>query len=113
MPIQTIGSSVAPAPRGTRFESNATAAPARRPDESRAQPEGIAALGRAIEAVNEMLDPMARGLQFSIDESTGKTVVKLVDKETNEVLREMPSREMLAIARALDRVHGLLIDGQA
>ena len=60
-----------------------------------------------------MLDPLARGLQFSVDVTTGKTIVKLVDKETNEVIRQMPSREMLAIARALDRVQGLLLRDQA
>jgi flagellar protein FlaG len=70
-------------------------------------------LARAIGAVNLMLDPLERGLQFSVDESTGTTVVKLIDKETNEVLRQIPSKEMLSIARALDRVQGLLVNAKA
>ena len=68
---------------------------------------------RAVSAVSEMLSPLARGLQFAVDAETGETVVRVVDTGTNEVLRQIPSREMLAIARALDRVQGLLIQERA
>ncbi len=110
MPIQTIGNI---GPLALRSNRDGPEAPASRSAPSPVEQADDDALARAVEAVNKMLDPMARGLQFSVDASTGKTVVKLVDKETNEVLREMPSREMLAIARALDRVQGLLFDGHA
>ena len=42
-------------------------------------------------------------LQFSVDESTGESVIKVMDKETNEMIRQIPSEEMLQIAKALDR----------
>ena len=115
MSIQTIGSISVAALRPARSGSDAPApapAPAVRVEVHAAPAENVS-LERAIDAVNQMLDPMARGLQFSIDASTGKTVVKLIDKESGEVLREMPSREMLAIARALDRVQGVLFNGHA
>jgi|CXWL01.1.fsa_nt_gi flagellar protein FlaG len=113
MPIEIIGKISAPGLRSSRSGFDAPAAPAPEAGAVHAAEGGEEALARAIDAVNKMLDPMARGLQFSVDGSTGKTVVKLVDKQTNEVLREMPSREMLAIARALDRMQGLLFDGHA
>jgi flagellar protein FlaG len=108
MSIQTIAGTSA---RGLRPDRSARSAVDVRPAAAPGSPANPAdgAIARAITAVNAMLDPMARGLQFSIDQATGTTVVKLVDTETREVLREMPSREMLAIARALDRVSGALI----
>ena len=42
-------------------------------------------------------------LQFSVDESTGESVIKVMDKATNEMIRQIPSEEMLQIAKALDR----------
>jgi flagellar protein FlaG len=67
---------------------------------------------RAVSVVSQMLSPLARGLEFATDDG-GDMVVRVVDRDTNEILRQIPSREMLAIARALDRVQGLLIQARA
>ena len=79
--------------------------------------EAIAPAGgsvaRAVDAVNQMLSPFARSLQVSQDPESGETVVQVIDRSTNQVLRQIPPNEMLSIARALDRVQGLLIRDQA
>lgn len=50
-------------------------------------------------------------LSFSIDKESGKTVVKLIDPATQEVIRQIPSNEMLAIAHNLDKsLQGMLIN---
>ncbi len=115
MPIRTVGDVGAPAPLPAQRSAEAAShapAPATPPVHA-LPPVDIRDLARAIGAVNQMLDPMARTIQFSVDESTGSTVVSLVDKETNEVLRQIPSKEMLSIARALDRVQGLFVNAKA
>jgi len=58
---------------------------------------------QAMKDVKQALPMQARNLQFSIDEDTGKTVVKVVDPTTKEVIRQIPSEEILAIAKALDK----------
>jgi flagellar protein FlaG len=67
----------------------------------------------AVEEVQTFIDKMAQGLQFSVDEDTGKTVVKLIDRNTDTVLRQIPTEEMLQIAKALDKISGLLIEQKA
>lgn len=53
-------------------------------------------------------------LQFSVDQETGSSVIKVMDKQTKEVIRQIPSEEMLRISRGLDRYkEGLLISSQA
>ncbi len=64
---------------------------------------------QAIEAANEALKAASSNLEFAQDPSTGKTVVRIVDVTTRQVIRQFPSEEMLAIARALDRLQGLLL----
>lgn len=61
---------------------------------------------RAMQEVKKAVDPMARNLQFSIDEDTGRTIVRIVDTSTKEVIRQIPSEEVLAIAKALDQTDG-------
>jgi flagellar protein FlaG len=53
-------------------------------------------------------------LLFSIDQTTGSSVVKVMDRATKEVIRQIPSEEMLQIAKGLDRYkEGLLISSKA
>jgi flagellar protein FlaG len=63
--------------------------------------------------VNEFIKPLNNSLQFNIDDDTGKTVVKVIDTATKEVIRQFPSEEMLSIAKAIDKMQGLLIHQKA
>ena len=70
-------------------------------------------LEEAVKAVNDFLQPINNALQFNIDDETGKTIVKVVDATTNELIRQFPSEEMLSIAKAIDQMKGLLIQQKA
>lgn len=62
---------------------------------------------RAIDQLKQSIKPtLANSLEFEIDQGSGKTVVKILDRETNAVVRQIPSEEMLAIARALEQMQG-------
>lgn len=78
------------------------------------QPPGaIEQVEQALGEVRKALTPVAQDLLFSIDEDTGKTVVKVVDAATDEVIRQIPSEEIIAIAKALDKLQGLLLQQKA
>lgn len=67
----------------------------------------------AAEEVQKAVSPVAQELLFSVDRDTGKTVVKVMDTETQKVIRQIPSEEMLAMAQQLDKLHGLLVKQKA
>lgn len=67
----------------------------------------------AVRGVNEALRMLSRSIEFSVDEETGRQLVKVVDQDTKQVLRQIPSEEMLDIAKGLDRLVGLLIRDKA
>ncbi|HQV89775.1 MAG TPA: flagellar protein FlaG [Nitrosomonas sp.] len=50
---------------------------------------------------------------MSVDQDTGKTVVKVMDIHTDEVIRQIPTEEAISIARTLDKVQGLLLNDKA
>jgi flagellar protein FlaG len=62
------------------------------------------AVDSAVKAANSVLAAQNQSLQFTIDPDTRSVVVRLVDTRSNEVLRQVPSEEMLAIAKAIDRM---------
>ncbi len=66
-----------------------------------------------MEAVHKMRDHMQvidRDLHFSIDEDSGVTVVKVIDPETKEVVRQIPTEDVMRVVRSLEKGGGLLSD---
>ena len=87
---------------------SAPAAPAHAP--AAPPPVDDQQLKAAIAAANESFTSHGSSIEFSVDpEQQGKTIVKVVDKSTGQLIRQMPSEEMVAIAQALDRIQGVLI----
>lgn len=58
---------------------------------------------RISEKLQQRVSAMAPELQFSVDQSNGKTVMKFTDKTTNEVIQQYPSEAVMQIGKALDR----------
>ncbi|TJZ74093.1 flagellar protein FlaG [Chitiniphilus eburneus] len=69
----------------------------------------------ALKKLNDTVKLLSNSnsLRFSIDDDTGSVVVKVMDGETDEVIRQIPSEEVLAIAKAIDQFRGMLIKEQA
>jgi flagellar protein FlaG len=81
--------------------------------QAKSQQDSQKELNSAIKTANKFMQALSQNLQFSIDKDTDKVVVKLVDISTKEVVKQIPSEEMLAIARALDKLQGLLVKDKA
>jgi flagellar protein FlaG len=68
-------------------------------------PPDIAA---AVRRLNQLMAERQRDLAFHVDEASGRTVITVLDATTSEVVRQIPSEEVLALARALELERGLL-----
>jgi flagellar protein FlaG len=53
----------------------------------------------AVEQMKDYAQVMSRQLQFDVDEDSGRTVVRVLDKDSGEMIRQIPSDEILAMAR--------------
>lgn len=58
-------------------------------------------LQTAVAQLNDYMQNVERSLQFTIDEDSGKDVVTVWDKKTEEIIRQFPSEEVLVIARQI------------
>ncbi len=75
----------------------------------------------AVEKLNTQIQSLQRDLSFSIDEDSGRTVVRVIDSETKEVVRQIPSEEVLKLAQQLEvilsevgeQLSGVLLEEQA
>jgi flagellar protein FlaG len=81
----------------------ALAAPPEPPEPSAEQ------LSQAVKNINHALQARSQDLEFSFDGDSDRLVVTVTDKDTHEVIRQMPSKEAMEIAKALDHLQSLLI----
>lgn len=70
-------------------------------------------LEQAVKEVQDFVATVNQNLEFSVDDDTGRTVIKVIDRQTEQILRQIPSEEMLQIAKALGKLNGILVQQQA
>ena len=71
-------------------------------------------LESAVAALNLAMQQSNQSLEFSVDTNTQRTVVKMVDTSTGELIRQFPTEATLAISRGIDEFQqGFLLTNQA
>ena len=60
------------------------------------------AVDEAVKVINEHFKASNSELRFSVDEDSGRTVIKVIDKETDDTIRQIPSADVLKFARMLE-----------
>lgn len=58
-------------------------------------------IDQAIKQIQDYLASSSRKLQFQIDDATGRTIIRVTNPETGEVIRQIPSEEVLRISASL------------
>ena len=76
-------------------------------------PPSRATVQAAVDHVNAALVASNRSIEFTVDQDTRAVIVRVIDKQDGSVLRQVPSQEMVAIAKALDQLQGLLLRNRA
>lgn len=98
-------------------EQAATSEPAKRegaPQPTREQVES------ATRDITDYMQSVSRSLQISVDDSLGTTIIRVLDAETDELVRQIPAEKAVEVARYLsdkqaagesaDPLRGLLVD---
>lgn len=84
------------------------------PKQAVEQQVSAAELKNAVDGINKTFKQASRNLEFSVDAETSKSVVKVVDTETGDTIRQFPSKEALAIFHSIDKIQqGLLLKQKA
>ena len=132
MPMETVGTTVNPvAPAGPRPAESVKKPPAP-PEVSVIQPaqdfikrserieqvknEDIRIqneIQRALSQVEIMMELRDRAVTFSQDEQAGANVIRVIDKNTGELIRQFPPDELLQFMRNLTKMLGTLMDEKA
>ncbi|MDH5275176.1 MAG: flagellar protein FlaG [Gammaproteobacteria bacterium] len=64
---------------------------------------------QAVQQIQSYLNDSQRQLQFQVDADSGRTIVRVVNPETKELIRQIPGEEVLKLARAIGANGGQII----
>jgi len=79
-----------------------------------AQQPNPAQVKAALDNINKTLKQSSINLQFNVDTTTKRPVIKMIDGETGDVIRQFPTEDALAISRSIDKIQqGLLLKQKA
>ena len=84
-----------------------TVKPADAPAETNHKPNTIQSAAADIQRMGLALN---RRLQFVVDQNSNQVIVKVIDKETDKVIKELPPEELQRLHRNLKEAVGLLFD---
>jgi len=62
-----------------------------------------------VDKANTLMKSMNVGIEFMFDQNSREMVIKVVDTETRDILRQFPSEEMLAMSRAMEKMQAALV----
>ena len=66
-------------------------------------------LSEALKTLMQAVEHLANRLNFTTDEDTGRLVIKVIDRDTKQVIRQIPPEELLSLAKRLEELRGILI----
>lgn len=71
------------------------------------------AVVEAARHIESFVKSVGRSLDFSVDPTTGDNVLRVLNPENGEVVRQLPAEETLRIARAVDYMQSVLVNQRA
>ncbi len=111
VPSRPIVSPSVPVPEGGRQElqANGKVLPT---GDTQPEPKVINRdeLAASVSRLNDHARAINRDLKFTVDEDINKVIVRVYNAETDELIRQIPSEEALAMARHLARDEGIIVD---
>ena len=70
-------------------------------------------VAKAAQQIQSFVQSMGRNLNFSIDSTTGYHIVRVTNPETGEMIRQLPSEELLRIAQSFEQLNAALVNQKA
>lgn len=70
-------------------------------------------LSDAVSKISNFISKISSEISFTVDETSGQRIVQVLDSQSKEVIRQIPSEEAIQLAQALDKIQGLFIKDKA
>ena len=73
----------------------------------------IEAVKAAVETLNARMKDSSRSLEFSMDDVAKRSVIRVIDKSSGDLIRQLPNEEVLRAVRNIELLRGILFEDDA
>lgn len=73
-------------------------------------PDGLDPLAKALDMLNNNMKAWSTGMRFDIDPEAQRVVVSIIDSETGDVLRTVPTDAVIRVAKMIVQLQGRSVD---
>jgi flagellar protein FlaG len=91
------------------IENNATVKDAK---QASSAPLSAEQLEKVAQQLQDFVGEMNRGLEFTVDKDSGRDVIKVIDKNSGELVKQYPSEEVLTLVAKLSEMIGSFVDAK-
>lgn len=67
-------------------------------------------LEKVAQQLQDFVGDLNRNIEFSVDKDSGRDVIKVIDKNTGDLLKQYPSEEVLTLVSKLSDMIGGFVD---
>ena len=116
VPLRGNPPSAVQGPAGTqsvKAEFVISAIPRKVPSVQEAAAIARAQVESAAQKIQSFANSLGKGINFVVDASSGRAVIRVTDPSTNETIRQIPPEESLRIAQVVDYLASLLVSQRA
>jgi len=101
---QTVANEIAVKDNRAKTEEKETTSPRENLTENVTKED----VDKAINEIKQQMDVVGREINFSVDEDLNIVIIKVINKDTEEVVRQIPTEEVVEIARNIEENKGLI-----
>jgi flagellar protein FlaG len=67
-------------------------------------------VAETVEALNSVMQQMQRGISFQVDDQSGRSVIQVIDRDSGDVIKQMPSEDLLKLINHMQEMQNILFD---
>jgi flagellar protein FlaG len=101
------GANVRPVPSGAQKVEQARQSSSRPPEDNKqVQPEEI------LSKIKDLTEDGTYSIRFELNKNTDKLIINLVDKETGDIIRQIPPEELINASEKMQDIRGMIISAE-
>lgn len=100
-------------PRSSNAVSPQSAVASGQLEQAAGQQDSSVPLDKAVASMSSFIQSVQRNLDFSVDDTSGEVVIKVVDTESGRLVRQIPSEEALRLSEKLEELRSLMFETRA